>query len=227
MRTSHVLVSSFVLPLLAIGCAVTPETTTAQVELDESIARSPASALSAAVSGATVGDGVTIADAITKIGDTASALVPQGRSGAGHSRPRVAATTCTCDAAAKRCAFDGCTIAGATVTGTLTWGGGKIVCDALTVEVPAGPLGSASSRATLECALTYSETSLAGTVHTTGSAVASGTTYAWDATLTASGVTVASGAVTGGSLDVSASVEVTASSSGTKAYSASAVVALE
>lgn len=220
MRTILVLVAPVVLGMLTTGCAVTHETTTAQVELDESVARSQASALSAAQGAAAAGDGVSIADAITKIGDTAAALVPQGKSGAGRSRPGAAATTCTCDAAAKRCAFDGCTIAGATVSGTLTWGGGKIVCDAITVD-------AGTAHASLECALTYSATTLAGTVHTTGSAAVSGTTYAWDATLTASSVTVTSGKVTGGSLDVSASVDVTTSSSGTKAYAASAVVALE
>lgn len=209
---------------LVSACAVTHETTAAQVQLDESVARTQASALTSAISGANADDGVTVADALARIGDTASALVPETKGGAGH-RPGSGATSCTCEASAKRCDFDGCTIRGATVSGSIAWGDGRISCTDLVVDVSTG---AATAHATLGCDLGYDASHLAGTVRTTGTATTGGTTYAWDATLTAEGITVASGTVTAGSLAASATVSVTSAkaSSAAKQYAATAVVSL-
>jgi hypothetical protein len=210
---------------LASACAVTHETTAARVQLDEGVAKTQASALEAAVAGASTGDGVAVADAIARIANTASALVPQAKGGAGH-RPLSGTTTCACDASAKRCSFAGCTIRGAVVRGALAWADGRILCSDLEVDVAEGasPLGTA--HATLACELTFDASHVAGTVRTIGSAAVSGTTYAWDATITANDVTIAAGRFTGGSLDAQASVSVTGVTAATKDYAATAEVAL-
>jgi hypothetical protein len=210
---------------LASACAVTHETTAARVQLDEGVAKAQASALEAAVAGASAGDGVSVADAIARIGDTASALVPQTKRGAGH-RPSSGSTTCACDASAKRCSFAGCTIRGAVVRGALSWGGGRIVCSDLEVDVAEGTSPVGTAHATLACDLTFDASHVAGTVRTTGSATVAGATYAWDATLTANHVTIAAGSFTGGSLDAQASVSVTDGADATKDYAATAEVAL-
>lgn len=213
------------LATVASGCAVSHETTAARVQLDEGVAKTQASALAAAITAANASDGVSVADAIARIGDTAAALVPQSKEGAGH-RPAAGGSTCACDAEAKRCTFAGCTLRSAVLTGSISWSDGRLVCEGLEVDVAEGTSPMGTAHASLACDVTWDARRVAGTVRTTGSSVVSGTTYAWDATLTASDVTMEAGSFTGGTLEATASVSVTTRATATKDYAAAAVVTL-
>lgn len=203
----------FVTSATVVACAVHHETTPASVELDASVARSQASALTAAVTAAQGSDGAAIADAMGRVGDLAAGLVPETRGG---MRRRGASTTCSCPSGSTTCTFSACTIGDATVTGSVSWADGAITCTNLALDAPA-------AHVEVDCALTYATGTIAGTVHTTGSATVSGTTYGWDANLTAKAITFTSSALTGGSLDVSATVT---SGADATSYTASAVVTL-
>lgn len=205
----------FVTSATMIACAVNHETTPANVELDASVARSQASALTAAVTAAQASDGAGIADAIGRVGDLAAGLVPETKGGA---RRRGASTTCSCPSGATTCTFSACTIGDATVSGSVSWADGAITCTNLALDAPA-------AHVEVDCALTYAAGTIAGTVHTTGNATVSSTTYTWDASLTAKAITFTSSALTGGSLDVSATVT-TGADADAKSYTASATVTL-
>lgn len=217
--------SALVLVFTGAACSVTQETTPVEVQLDAAVAKSQASALHTAVTAAEADDGLAITEALAGVSDTAVALVPKTKSGARRRLVR-STVTCACDAAARRCDFDGCRIGGATVAGSVAWGDGAIACAGLTIDVP-GQTGSVSeAHATIECALTYGASAVAGDVHTTGQAVVDGVTYGWDATLVARDVTFASTALTGGSIEARATVTTSSATRSEERLEASASVSL-
>lgn len=207
------------------ACAVTQESKPATVQLDGSVAKSQASALSTAVASANADDGVSIAEALASVGDVASALLPPTRNG-GQRRVKQTTTTCTCDAATKSCAFAGCTIGSATVSGALSWADGQILCTGLKFEVPATSSSVGAASVSVECAVTYGTAQLAGSLRTTGTAEVQGVTYTWDAALEATGVTFTTSAFTGGSITASATVTSSSSTAAEQTYAASATLAL-
>lgn len=210
---------------VASACSVSQETTPAQVELDGTVAKSQASALSTAAASAEANDGVSIAQALASIGDTAAALVPQAKEG-GQRRIARTTTTCTCAAATKSCSFAGCTIGNATLTGSLSWADGHITCSNVVVDVAATSATVGAAHVTLACALSYTSATIEGDLHTTGQAVVDGVTYGWDASVSANDVTFTKAAFTGGSVDVHADVTMTSKTEAEKSFTAAAVVAL-
>lgn len=211
--------------LSSSACAVTQETKPVAVQLDGSVAKSQASALSTAVASANADDGVAIAEAVASVGDVASALLPPTKGG-GQRRVKHTTTTCTCDATTKSCAFAGCTIGSATVSGSLSWADGKITCTGLKFEVPATSSVVGAASVNLECAITYGAAQLAGTLETTGTAEVQGTTYTWDASLEATDVTFTTSAFTGGSIAANATVTSSSASATAQTYAASATISL-
>ena len=219
------LISLILCGSIVSACAVTQETKPVEVQLDATVAKSQASALSTAVASANADDGVSIAEALASVGDVAAALLPPTKNGA-QRRVKQVSTTCACDAATKTCTFDACTLGSATVSGVLSWGGGQITCTGLKFEVAAASATVGAASVSVECAVTYGTAQLAGNLRTTGSAVVEGVTYAWDATLEASAVTFTTSAFTGGSLTASATVTSSSSSAADKTYAANATIAL-
>lgn len=207
------------------ACAVTQETKPVEVALDGDVARSQASALSAAVAAAQADDGVAVAEALGAVGDAAAALAPPAKDGA-RERVRRLSTTCACPKGARSCVLDGCTIGTARVRGALSWSGGRVACEGLTFDVAATSTSVGAAHVAVDCAFTYAEGSLDGSLRTTGDAVVDGVTYAWDATLAARDVTFTSRAFTGGSVDVTASVTMSSAADGERRFSASGVVRL-
>lgn len=224
--------------ILVAGCSSTTTTKAAQVDLDEDVAKSQASALSTAVTSAEANDGAGIAEALASLGNTAAALVPAGKNASRSQVRGSGSKTCTCASGASSCTFSSCAIGAATVSGSLSWESGALRCDGLTFDV--GALGNVSARAAgtsasatigathiaVDCAITYSSGNVAGTIHTTGSTTVDGVDYTWDATITANAVTFTSSAFTGGSIDVAANVTSASESKGTQEYAANAVVSL-
>jgi len=219
------LIALFVCTVVVSACAVSQETTPAEVQLDGTVAKAQASALSTAVASANADDGIAIAEAVASVGDVAAALLPPTKNG-GRQRVKVSSTTCTCDTSTKNCTFDACTIAGATVSGTLSWAAGQIRCTDLSFEIPATSAAVGAASVNLACAITYSTTQLSGSLSTTGSAVVEGVTYGWSAKLAATDVTFTTAAFTGGSLAASASVTSSSSATAPQTYSANATIAL-
>lgn len=219
------LIALVVCSAVVAGCAVTQETTPVQVQLDGSVAKAQASALSTAVASANANDGIGIAQAVASIGDVSAALLPPTKSG-GKQRITPASTTCTCDAAAKSCTFSACTIGAATVTGSLSWSGGQILCSGLKFEVPATSAALGAATIAVDCAVTYGATQLAGNLSTTGTAVVDTVTYAWSAKLDATDVTFTTSAFTGGSIAVDATVTSSSVSAADQTYAAAATIAL-
>lgn len=184
----HVLLLS----VLLSGCAVSQETTPAEVDIDSAVVKSQASALSAAVASAQADDGDAVSLSMAKIGDVAAALVPEGKGGARERVREVAQKT----------------------SGTLTWVDGKITCTG-------AKWTDGTSSVTVDCSLTYATGRVAGTVHTTGTAVVGGARYAWNVTIDATDVTFTKTAFTGGSASVDAKVSVNDT-----VYEGSATIAL-
>lgn len=206
--------------LLASACSVTQETKPVEVELDDDIAKTQASALSSAVASAESHDGIAIAEALESVGDIAAALAPPTKNG-GRRRLLRSTTTCSCTVETQSCTFDGCVIGNATVSGALSWSRGEIRCEALSFDVAATSEAIGAAKVSLDCALTYSSGRLAGTVTTKGHATVEDVAYTWSASLAVNDLTFTKTAFTGGSVGVSASV-----SDGERAYEASAIVAL-
>lgn len=211
--------------VLTAACSVTQETTPVEVQLDPAVAKSQASALTTAVASAEADDGLAITEALGSVSDTSVALVPKTKSGARRRLVR-STVTCACDAAARRCDFDGCRIGSATVAGSVAWGDGVISCAGLSVDVPSQAGAVSEAHATIECALTYGEGSVAGDVRSTGRAVVDGVTYTWDATLVARDVTFTSSALTGGAVEAKASVTTSSATRSEERLEASASVSL-
>ncbi len=206
------------------GCAVNQETQPATVALDEAIARTQASALTAAIASAEADDGIGIAESVATISDDAAALLPPTKKGA-RRRVGTPETTCTCDTAARSCVFDGCTIGKATVSGSLSWSDGQIRCQGLTFSLGATSSDVGAASLTVDCAITYATGELSGELRATGSATVEGVDYTWDATLDATDVTFTPSAFLGGALSVSATVS-SSSEEEAKTYSASAAITL-
>jgi hypothetical protein len=206
------------------ACSVSQETTPVAVQLDGTVAKSQASALSTAVASAQADDGLAIAEALASVGDIAAALLPPTKNGA-RQRLKHSTTTCACDAATKSCTFDACTIGNATVSGALSWSAGEIRCTNLAFDVAATSAAIGAAKVTVSCAVTYATGQLAGNVHTAGNAVVDGVTYTWEASLVAGQVTFASKAFTGGAIAVDATVTASGSA-GDKTYSANATMSL-
>lgn len=217
--TFATIISSTFMSATVLACTVTNETTPAKVELDATVAKTQASALTAAVTAAESSDGAAIADAIAKVGDVTAALVPATKAGA-RSLMLGASSTCSCPSGATSCTFAACTIGDATVSGTVSWTDGTITCTNLAFDA------AATAHVEITCALTYTSGDIGGTIRTTGSATVSGTAYGWDATLTAKDITFTSSALTGGGLEVAVTVTTDTTAGGEKSYSASAVVTL-
>lgn len=207
-----------------LACAVSTETTAAEVQLDDEVAKTQASALPSAVASAQANDGVALAEAVASVGRVAAALVPAAKDGARAMRGP-AASTCTCPAGGTSCTFEKCTIGAAVVSGKVSWGGGKIACTDLTFDAPPLSKEVGATYVALDCDLAYSAGRVAGDLHTTGSSVVEGVTYRWNASLVANDLSFSTTTLTGGTLDVSAAVTVAASAS-EKSYSATAEVAL-
>ena len=223
---------SSLVPLLAslsilAACSSTSSTVPAEVTIDPSVARTQASALTAAVTSASSNDGLAIAETIASAANTAAALTPPTRDA---SRGQIArahvATTCACAKGATSCTFAGCTIDRATVNGTISWGNGTITCDKLNVAVPQASAQVGAVNVTVDCSFTYTSNSLAGTLHTTGEARVQGVDYTWDATIAVNDVTFTKSALTGGSVDVEASVTGSSTQRGSESYVGSAIVTL-
>jgi hypothetical protein len=221
MKTASVFVVS--LALVVTACSVTQETTPANVQLDADIAKSQASALSTAVASAEAGDGIALAEELASVGDMAAALVPDTKKGA---RDRIKRATTTCSCSEQSCAFAGCTLGAAKVSGSLSWAGGRIHCEKLAFDVAATSSSIGAARVEVSCDLTYATGHVAGSLKTTGNAVVDDVSYAWDAKLAINDVTFTSTTFTGGSLDVGAAVTTFSEDDGSKSFSASAVVSL-
>jgi hypothetical protein len=221
--------SLFALLLFALvgACSSSTETVPATVTLDPTVAKSQASALTAAARSAAANSGAGIATALATAANASAALVPGAKGGANSQIGAAgAATTCTCPAGATGCTFTGCTVAGATVSGTLSWGGGKLTCDKLTFSAAAKSAAIGAVDVVVDCAFTYTATSLDGSLHTTGSADVDQVTYTWDATLDATSVTFTPSAFTGGAIAVDANVTGVSTARGTESYVGNAVVSL-
>jgi hypothetical protein len=211
--------------LVIAACSVTQQTTPATVQIDGAIAKTQASALTAAVASASANDGINVAETLGKVGDAAAALVPEAKQGL-RERLRSSASTCGCAAKSTSCTFDACRIGNATVSGTLSWADGQIDCHDLTFDIEATSASVGAAHVSVSCALTYATGRLGGSLQTTGNAVGAAVTYSWNATLSVTDVTFTGDGFTGGSLDVGASITTSSASEGTKSFSANAVVSL-
>jgi hypothetical protein len=216
-----------VISSILAACSVSQQSTPAQVDLDTSVAKTQVSALTAAVSQAQAQDGVALTQALSQVGNVASALVPAGKRGARAKDLLVSTSnTCACAAGATSCTFEACSIGPATVSGAVSFGDGVVSCQGLTLDIATAGSGVGKTHVALDCSLTYTDGSVAGTLHTTGSSVVDGVTYSWNATLTANAVTFSASTVTGGNLDVSTQITVSSTTEDDKTYAAAAKVAL-
>lgn len=129
----------------------------------------------------------------------------------------------TCDCTGTTCTFTDCVQGGTTtMNGTMSWGSGHVTCDLTYKTTQTYPL-----QMTTKCDLTVSDTSIAGTLTSSGTVDLSGVSggaaqgaYSWSSDTTFTAVTYASsGQPTGGSVTINASYEIAG-----QAYAGSATV---
>jgi hypothetical protein len=136
----------------------------------------------------------------------------------------LAAGTCTCDQS--QCTFQDCGDNGTTINGTMSWKDGHLLCD-LTYHID--NQGSYTLDLTTTCDLTVTDTSIDGTLGSTGSLDGTAVdgqgngaayNYTWSSSSTYNAVTFdGSGTPTGGSIDMTGSYEI-----GGQSYEGSATI---
>ncbi len=116
--------------------------------------------------------------------------------------------TCSCDETAMSCNFTDCAQGANSLSGTISWGGGNVVCDlTFVVTSPVAPLNMSTT-----CDLNVTDTSMSGSLSSSGSlmlpegAGASGN-VSWSVDAVYNDVTISGGSPTGGSVTVDAEYE--------------------
>jgi hypothetical protein len=163
------------------------------------------------------GDGQAAAFAMLGVGTSAIAIVTPGTAGSspmGQAQQALAQEGCECDT--NTCNFTGCdTGSGITLTGSISWTDNSLDCD----YSIGGSNGAQTFNYAILCDLDYTDTSLDGSLSTSGDITAGGQATSFNTSLMFNMVTFDASGPTGGSIDVSASF-----GTGGQSYSADASV---
>lgn len=183
-------------------------------------------AIAASISAVRDGNGQNAANQLQGAASQMQGVItpaPGGTAQAASPAGALAAGTCNCDES--QCTFQDCGDNGTTINGTMSWKDGHLLCD-LTYHIE--NQGSYTLDLTTTCDLTVTETSIDGSLGSTGSldGTAEGQgngaayNYSWSSSSTYNAVTFdGNGMPTGGSIDITGSYDI-----GGQSYEGSATI---